>query len=269
MIAADTGKILLEDRHRLNLGPNGNGAVFDSVANNQEVKDIIAKSDYVQIIGVDNVLNRILDPLYIGFAVSNNLQAAMKSCVKRDAKEPVGVVVKRVDGVSGQSKYDIVEYSEISPEDVNAINEQTGELKLNLGNILVFILSSQKLLELASNSATLNALYHKAFKKYAYLDPSTGLKVTPSSQNSYKFELFVHNFLPFCEVGRFGVLRVPREDEFAPVKNAEGADSPASARQLIYAQGMRWLQNAGAKIPEEVKEVEIDILLSYEGEGLE
>lgn len=114
VISADTGKILLEDRHRLNLGPNGNGALFDSVANNDEVKGIIAESDYVQIIGVDNVLNRVLDPVYIGFAVANNLQAAMKSCVKRDAKEPVGVVVKRRNGETGVTKYDIVEYSEIS-----------------------------------------------------------------------------------------------------------------------------------------------------------
>ncbi len=73
MISSDGGKILLEDRHRLNLGPNGNGALFDSVANNPEVKDIISKTDYVQIIGVDNVLNKILDPIYIGFAESKGL----------------------------------------------------------------------------------------------------------------------------------------------------------------------------------------------------
>jgi UDP-N-acetylglucosamine/UDP-N-acetylgalactosamine diphosphorylase len=207
--------------------------------------------------------------VYIGFAVAKGLQAAMKSCVKRDAKEPVGVVVKRRDAETGVAKYDIVEYSEISQSDANAINEATGELKFNLGNILVFILSSQKLLELASNSATLNALYHKAFKKYAYLDTTTGEKATPAAPNSYKFELFVHNFLPFCEVGRFGVLRVAREDEFAPVKNAEGVDSPATAKALIYGQSLRWLTKAGAKIPDEVKEVEVDTLLSYEGEGLE
>ena len=142
VISAETGKILLEDRHRLNLGPNGNGALFDSVASNPEVKDIISRSDYVQIIGVDNVLNRILDPVYIGFAVSKNLQAAMKSCVKRDAKEPVGVVVKRRNGETGMTKYDIVEYSEISLADAQAVNEETGELKFNLGNILVFILNA-------------------------------------------------------------------------------------------------------------------------------
>ena len=184
---------------------------------------------------MDNVLNRLLDPVYIGFTVSKGLQAAMKSCVKRDAKEPVGVVVKKKSAETKETKYDIVEYSEISQENAAAINEATGELKFNLGNILVFMLSSAKLLELAGNASSLNALYHKAFKKYSYLDPLTNTKVTPTSPNSYKFELFIHNFLPFCEVGRFGVLRVAREDEFAPVKNADGVDSPQSARDLIYA----------------------------------
>lgn len=56
----------------------------------------------------------------------------------------------------------------------------------------------------------------------------------PSACNGYKFELFIHNFLPFCEPGKFGVMRVAREEEFGPVKNAEGVDSPASARDLIF-----------------------------------
>ena len=88
----------------------------------------------------------------------------MKSCIKRDAKEPVGVVVKK-DG-----KYDIVEYSEISDKDVNAVNDKTKELKFNLGNILIFILKADKLLELCKNTETLNKLYHKAHKKIAYWD---------------------------------------------------------------------------------------------------
>jgi UDP-N-acetylglucosamine/UDP-N-acetylgalactosamine diphosphorylase len=193
----------------------------------------------------------------------------MKSCVKRDAKEPVGVVVKKKSAETKETKYDIVEYSEISQENAAAINEATGELKFNLGNILVFMLSSAKLLELAGNASSLNALYHKAFKKYPYLDPLTNTKHTPTSPNSYKFELFIHNFLPFCEVGRFGVLRVSREDEFAPVKNADGVDSPQTARDLIYAQSLRWLKSAGALVAADLTRVEVDTLKSYEGEGLE
>src|SRR5438105_3295509 len=117
----------------------------------------------------------------------------MKSCIKRDAKEPVGVVVKK------NGKYDIVEYSEITEEDANAVDKSTGELKFNLGNILIFMLSSKKLLELANNVETMNKLYHKAHKKIPHWDAKLNQKVTPDVPNGYKFELFIHNFLPFCQ----------------------------------------------------------------------
>ena len=110
-------------------------------------------------------------------------------------------------------------------------------------------------------------MYHKAFKKIAYWDPKTGAPVKPAAPNAYKFELFFHNFLPYIEEGRFGVMRVAREDEFAPVKNADGLDSPQTARDLIYEQARRWLRSAGAAVTEGTP-LEIDTLLTYEGEGL-
>ena len=155
------------------MAPNGNGALFDAVNRNPIVKEILQHVDYVQVIGVDNVLNKLLDPVYIGFAVHNNLQAAMKSCIKRDSKEPVGVVVKK-DG-----KYDIIEYSEISEQDATAEDKKTGELKFNLGNILIFILKADKLLSLAADIATMNKLYHKAFKKIPYYDQESSSVVKP------------------------------------------------------------------------------------------
>jgi len=97
-------------------------------------------------------MNRVLDPVLIGFTVAKNFDAAMKSCVKRDAKEPVGVLVKR----GAQKKYDIIEYSEFSEADSSAVVPETGELKFNLGNILVFIFKTDKLLELSLNNDTMN-----------------------------------------------------------------------------------------------------------------
>lgn len=97
-------------------------------------------------------MNRVLDPVLIGFTVAKNFDAAMKSCVKRDAKEPVGVLVKR----GAQKKYDIIEYSEFSEADSSAVVPETGELKYNLGNILVFIFKTDKLLELSLNNDTMN-----------------------------------------------------------------------------------------------------------------
>lgn len=119
-------------------------------------------------------MNKVLDPVYIGFSVKKNLQAAMKSCIKRDAKEPVGVVVRK-DG-----KYDIVEYSELSDEDAHAVDPNTGELKFNLGNILIFLLKADKLLELCNNTETLNQLYHKAHKKVAFWNFETMQLEKPS-----------------------------------------------------------------------------------------
>lgn len=112
-----------------------------------------------------------------------------------------------------------------------------------MGNILIFILKADKLLELCAQTQTLNGLYHKAHKKVPFYDFKSMQVVKPESPNAYKFELFIHNFLPFCEPGRFGVLRVQREEEFAPVKNAEGSevDSPNTARDLIFKLHSKWL----------------------------
>jgi UDP-N-acetylglucosamine pyrophosphorylase len=85
----------------------------------------------------------------------------------------------------------------------------------------------------------LNALYHVAHKKVEAYDRATGKSVKPDKNNAYKFELFIHNFLPFCEDGRVGALKVKREVEFAPVKNKDkadgtiGEDTPKQARKYL------------------------------------
>jgi UDP-N-acetylglucosamine/UDP-N-acetylgalactosamine diphosphorylase len=208
------------------LAPNGNGALFESISTNRLVKGHIQSADYVQVIGVDNVLNKIMDPLQVGFTAVKGLEASLKCCVKRSPDEKVGVVCQR------NGKYDIVEYSELPKEDAERTDEN-GDLYLDLGSILIFMLSSKKLIKLSSDTATLNKLYHKAFKKIEQWDGEKATK--PDVENGYKFELFLHNFLPFCDQGKFGALKVVREEEFGPVKNADGAatDTPTTARTLL------------------------------------
>ena len=149
-------------------------------------------------------------------------------CEKRSPDEKVGVVCKK------NGKYDIVEYSELSQEEANKTDDD-GSIYFNLGSILIFMLSSKKLLKLCQDTASLNKLYHKAFKKIEQWDGEAAVK--PDTENGYKFELFLHNFLPFCDQGKFGALKVLREDEFAPVKNKDGekTDTPTTARELMLA----------------------------------
>lgn len=169
----------------------------------------------MQVIGVDNVLNRVLCPFQLGFTRLNGLEVSLKCVAKRSPDEKVGVLCKK------GGKYDIVEYSELSAEQAEATRED-GRLELELGSILIFVLQAKKLLELCANADKLNQMYHVAHKKYAYFDTESKEMVHPDAPNSYKFELFLHNFLPMCADGKVGAIKVDRDDEFAPIKNASG-----------------------------------------------
>ena len=147
----------------------------------------------MQVIGVDNVMNKLLDPLHIGFTAENNFEASLKCCVKRSPDEKVGVVCQK------NGKYDIVEYSEIPIElTEKKADDDSDSLYFELGNILMFMLSSEKLLSLCNDSEKLNSLYHTAHKKIEVYNHDTKKAEKPDKENGYKFELFIHNFLPFC-----------------------------------------------------------------------
>ena len=126
------------------------------------------------------------------------------------------------------------------------------------------------MLERAASALELATLYHKAFKKIQHMDPVTFKPVTPTKENGWKFELFLHDILPFIGSGRFGILVVDRMTEFGPVKNANTAseDTPAIARTMLMEESGQWLRNAtGSRTAH--RNIEISPLLSYEGEGIE
>ncbi|RLN94480.1 hypothetical protein BBJ28_00006218 [Nothophytophthora sp. Chile5] len=109
-----------------------------------------------------------------------------------------------------------------------------------------------------------------------------GVTYVPIANSGIKLESFIFDVFPLSS--RMAVLSVPRETEFAPVKNPPGnpVDSPDSARRMLHEEGKTWLLAAATSLStasdvdsfkreklEKAQSVEISPLVSYNGEGLE
>lgn len=213
------GKILLNEEGLIKQAGAGHGAIFEAMRKNGIIYEMQNKGiEWVFIGGVDNVLVKMVDPVLIGLSIERNVLAAGKSVVKANPHEKVGVFCKK-DG-----KPSVIEYSEISNELAETVDEK-GELLLGESHILCNQFNIKILEELAKNKLP----YHVAFKKATYMDEKGNI-ISPTEPNAYKFEAFI--FDAFSSIPEMLVMRVKREEEFAPVKNAEGVDSPETARKL-------------------------------------
>ena len=213
------GKILIGENGLIKLAADGHGGVYESLVKSNMVnkmKELGCK--WVFIGGVDNCLAKMVDPVLMGIAIDKNVTAAGKSVVKANPHEKVGAFCKK------NGKPSVVEYSEITDEMAEVVDEN-GELLYGESHILCNLFSVDAIERMGSNPLP----YHIAFKKATYIDKD-GNKVVPTSPNAFKFEAFL--FDAFGEVDDMAILRVKREEEFAPVKNASGVDSPETARKL-------------------------------------
>jgi len=216
------GKILLDENGMIKQAADGHGGVFEAITKNGIIFDMKQKGiEWIFICGVDNVLAKFVDPIFLGLQVDSKKLTASKSVVKAYAKEKVGVFCNR------NGKPGIIEYSEISEELANATDE-TGGFLLGDSNIV----NHQFHISILDKISTEKLPYHVAFKKASYLDENGNI-VKPREPNAYKFEAFLFDI--FSYVPDMLVFRVKREEEFAPVKNAEGNDSPETARNLYKA----------------------------------
>ena len=213
------GKILLNEEGLIKQAGAGHGAIFEAMRKNGIIYEMQNKGiEWVFIGGVDNVLVKMVDPVLIGLSIERNVLAAGKSVVKANPHEKVGVFCKK------DRKPSVIEYSEISNELAEAVDEK-GELLFGESHILCNQFNIKILEELAKNKLP----YHVAFKKATYMDEKGNI-ISPTEPNAYKFEAFI--FDAFSSIPEMLVMRVKREEEFAPVKNAEGVDSPETARKL-------------------------------------
>ncbi len=215
------GKILIGEDGLIKLAADGHGGIYESLVKTQMVKKMRELGiEWVFIGGVDNCLVKMVDPVLMGIAIDKKVTVACKSVVKANPHEKVGVFCRR------NGKPNVIEYSEITDEMAES-TDKDGELLYGESHILCNLFSVDAIERMGSEPLP----YHVAYKKAKYIDKDGNL-VIPDSPNAYKFEAFL--FDAFGEVDDMAVLRVKREDEFAPVKNSDsaGVDCPKTAREL-------------------------------------
>lgn len=215
------GKILIGEDGLIRQAADGHGGIYDALVKSgmtQKMRQL--GIEWVFIGGVDNCLVKMVDPVLMGVAIDKNVTVACKSIVKANPYEKVGVFCKR-NGRPG-----VIEYSEITDEMAEAV-DSNGELLYGESHILCNLFNIKAIERMGSTPLP----YHSAYKKAKFIDKDGNL-VVPDSPNSYKFEAFL--FDAFGEVDNMAILRVKREEEFAPVKNSDeaGVDCPKTAKEL-------------------------------------
>ena len=220
MVAFD-GKIVLDRKDHIKEGADGHGGVFAALRSSGCYEDMLKRGvKWVFVGGIDNVLLKLCDPSVIGFGEKSGAKIVAKSLVKRDPKEGVGVFCRR------NGRPYVVEYTEISDEMANA-RYADGSFVYGDAHILCNLFSMDAITAIIGGNDGLP--YHVARKKTAFVN-GVGETVTPEKPNAFKFEAFI--FDAFSYFDDLAVFRVDRASEFAPVKNKEGEDSPATAKKM-------------------------------------
>jgi UDP-N-acetylglucosamine/UDP-N-acetylgalactosamine diphosphorylase len=233
------GKLLLSTKSDLALNADGHGGSLRALRRSGALGDMKKRgTEYLSYIQVDNPNVKIIDPLFIGLHALDNAEMSAKMLPKSHAKEKVGNFCLQ-DG-----KVSIIEYSDM-PSDLAELRNDDGSLSFNAGSIAIHIISVTFIDRLTSgNDAQLP--YHRAIKAVPFIDEN-GQVVKPAKPNAVKLERFIFDALPLAKHAI--ILETDRVEEFAPIKNAEGDDSPASSKQLQTEKAARWLEKHGVKIP--------------------
>ena len=219
------GKVYMESKSRISTSPNGNAGWYSSLLK-AGLRDVIVKEgiEWIDIFAVDNVLQRIADPCFVGATVAAKVSCGAKVVRKNAPDEKVGVMCLE-DG-----KPSIVEYYELSQEMMDA-KDENGDPAYNYGVILNYMFNEKALYEIAQKELPL----HVVEKKIPYIDENANL-IKPETPNGCKFEQLVLDMIHMLDTCL--PYEVVREHEFAPIKNKTGVDSVESARELCKKNGI-------------------------------
>ena len=246
------GEIILDAPGHIFMSPDGHGGLLAALDRSGALDDMkdrgITSVFYFQ---VDNPLVEIADPAFIGYHVLKDSDYSLKLCAKADPFEKVGVPMKF------GSTYRMVEYSEMTK--VQCLRKTgKGELYFKYGSPAIHVFDRDFLAREAKEAMPL----HLAFKKIPFVD-AKGKVVKPTEPNGYKFEKFIFDVLPKAKTAAF--LAFDPKDEFSPVKNAEGKDSPDTCRADMQAKWRRMMSDADMSCE---GAVEIDPVYALDAEDL-
>ena len=232
------GKILLENKSKVNRVPDGNGGCFKAFGKSGALKTAQDKGiKHIFVYGVDNALVNPCDPLFVGFHIDQKVPTSSKVVSKNAPDEPVGIFIDSKIGPG------VIEYSDLPTELSEEVNDE-GVLVYRGANIATHLFTIEALESAANDPLP----YHVARKKISFINRE-GSEVKPQDANAYKFEQFLFDVFPRLE--KLALLEVVRENEFAPVKNADGKDSPLSAREMLLHRDTEILYELGYEIKDE------------------
>lgn len=219
------GNVLLEEKGRVATSPNGNGGWFNSLLNNKEAKQMLKdyNIEWLNVFAVDNVLQQIADPVFVGATVGGNYQIGSKVIRKVDPYEKVGVMCNK------NGKPSIVEYIDLT-DDMAHETDNNGERVYNFGVILNYLFNVDLLYKIKDKKLPV----HVVTKKVEHIDKFGNL-IKPETPNAHKFEMLCVDMIEFADSCL--PFEVERKKEFAPIKNKTGVDSVESAQMLLEENG--------------------------------
>lgn len=219
------GNLMLAERSRILTAPNGNGGWYQSMASTGMTDMVREKGiEWLNVFSVDNVLQRIADPCFVGAVIESGCTSGAKVVAKADPEEKVGVLCLE-DG-----RPSIAEYFEMT-EEMRTRREPDGKLSYNYGVILNYLFRVDKL----ETTLSVQLPLHRAFKPVRYMQEN-GAIISPEKPNAYKFETLALDMVKLQDSCLS--YEVDRSTEFAPVKNRTGVDSVDSAREMLQKNGV-------------------------------
>jgi UDP-N-acetylglucosamine/UDP-N-acetylgalactosamine diphosphorylase len=246
------GRLLLAETDSLALSPDGHGGSLRALQRSGALADMRGRGvEHLSYFQVDNPLVHCVDPLFLGLHDLTGSEMSSKTIPKADALEKVG------NFVDAGGIVQVIEYSDLPAELARQTNAD-GSLRFNEGSIAIHALRAS-FIERVNAGGNLNLPWHRAEKKVAYVDEK-GNPVKPEKPNAVKLEQFVFDAIPLAKNAM--VYTTDRGEEFSPVKNAEGTDSPATCRRDQIRRAARWMRFAGVEVPSRDGEPDATIEIS-------